>query len=211
MFNVVNGMPTKYIVLYGYDMADIALFVADAMSRCGKKVIVCDVTAEKTLYSCFKGSEGEMSPALVGNVLYCCGFNDEWADVKIICAGFSGLYEYRDCLNFLVAGYSGAKMMEVKHFADCIAGFDLVVRGEKPSTGPDVNIVSCIDTVGGLRINNIFEIGNNNDAAIKAEFFGIMDYRAITREYMNMLEYTARECGIDEVTIRKVVRGDYGI
>ena len=90
MFEVVNGTATKYVVLYGYDLLDITMYIAITLGDCDKKVIVCDVTDEKIVYSCVKSSEGEMKPVTIGKVKYCAGYTDECADIKIVCVGFSG-------------------------------------------------------------------------------------------------------------------------
>lgn len=207
MFEVVNGTATKYVVLYGYDLLDITMYIAITLSDCDKKVIVCDVTDEKIVYSCVKSSEGEMKPVTIGKVKYCAGYTDECADIKIVCGGFSGLFEFKDSLNMMVLGYTGGKMMEAKRFACNLPAFDLIVKGEKPASGPDVNVISFIDNVNGIHVNNVFEVGINNDASIRVEFFGITDHHLITKGFKEMLNYVAKECGIDAFSIHRVISG----
>ena len=93
----------------------------------------------------------------------------------------------------MVLGYTGGKMMEAKRFACNLPAFDLIVKGEKPASGPDVNVISFIDNVNGIHVNNVFEVGINNDASIRVEFFGITDHHLITKGSVSYTHLRAHE------------------
>ncbi len=197
----------KHIVLYGYGLADVALFLSRLFNSCNRKVIVCDCTREQNVYACFKGRDSEMLPIDVEGIKYYCGYTDEPADIKIVTVGFAGLWHFENELNVLVTGYSSGKVTKCKSIAANIDNFVLMIKGAKQApTGPNINMVSMLDNPIGLDIREIFSVGNNDAASARAEFFGIMEYEQLTKEYREFLKYVALECGVDIISVMRVFR-----
>lgn len=203
------GKRTKNIVIYGYEITDIVLFASRLLASCGKKVIVCDVTEDTCIYNCFKEFELEMKPVNISGVRYVNGYMEGDCDVRIVCPGLTGLWEFENQESYLVTTYSNKKILECKRFASNISEFNLIIRGDKPRTGPEVNILSLIDTSMGLGIKDVFEIGNesgNEDCRIKAEFYGIMDYEQLSKSYKELLFNILESCGIDSFTATREMK-----